>query len=68
METTRTEKTYLIKAIWNWLQKIVRIESKSSVFVFTFIGIAAYNINEIIIHLIIDILIIIKKNFNINNK
>src|SRR5579859_1332034 len=50
METAGTRKTFLIKAIQSRLQEMVGPGSKSPMVVFVPTGVAAYNINGIIIH------------------
>ncbi len=67
MGTAGTEKTYLIKAIRNRLQEMTGIEYKSPVLVLVLTSVAAYNINGMMIHLTLSILIIIK-NLDINSE
>ncbi len=67
MGTAGTGKTYLIKAIRNRLREMAGIEYKSPVLVLALTGVAAYNINRMIIHSTLSIPIIIK-NLDINGE
>ncbi len=67
MEIASTEKSYLIKAIRNWLHTMVREDGKSSVLVIALIKVVIFNINELTIHSTFSILIINDKKYELSS-
>ncbi|GBB88855.1 hypothetical protein RclHR1_15480004 [Rhizophagus clarus] len=71
MSTTGTGKSYLIPAIKRRLRRIASIadiESKSPVLIIALMGVAAFNINESIIHSTLSIPILNNKSIDINSE
>ena len=67
METIKTRKSYLIRAIRSRLYKIARSWSKSLITIITLTGIVIFNINEKIIHLTLSISIINNKKLELDS-
>ncbi|CAG8495197.1 23605_t:CDS:1, partial [Cetraspora pellucida] len=66
--TAGTKKSYLIKAIRNWLCDIAETKFKLLVLVLTLIGVAFFNINKATIYSMLLIPVPIRSHFDIEDK
>jgi len=67
MGITDIEKSYLIKIVKNQLYIMIREDDKLSVFVIILIRVVIFNINRLTIHLILSILIMNDKKYELSS-